>query len=245
MKRLSTLAASLALLAAYPATARADIYLDFVNLIGSSGAKTGSITFGTGGFGNITASTDPATPTSQVYSKNFGAPTGDAEKGLGVCSSVNPGFTVGVGDAANNCAYGNEVGDAVLTVPGGSLFVDFSGLTATTTLTQIFLGSVQTGEGGTIRVFFGGNYNTILYDALGGGVGDVVTFNYTGAMVGLYGARPKLRFDYKAPASGNLSDFLVSAANVSTTVPEPGTMGLLATGLVALTGAGYLRRRKK
>ena len=37
----------------------------------------------------------------------------------------------------------------------------------------------------------------------------------------------------------------VSAASITTPVPEPGTMGLLAMGLVGLTGAGFIRRRKK
>ncbi|HEX7025457.1 MAG TPA: PEP-CTERM sorting domain-containing protein, partial [Gemmatimonadales bacterium] len=160
----------------------------------------------------------------------------------GLCSTVQPDHPTGTGDLAT-CPYGNEIGDADTSIPGGSLFLDFSGLDAGTVLTQIFLGSVQPLEGATIMAWNGASYVSI-YDALGGSVGDVVTFDYTPAMAALYGALPKLRFDYKAPLSGELSDYLVMGATVSP-VPEPGTMGLLATGLVALTGAGYLRRRKK
>jgi len=43
---------------------------------------------------------------------------------------------------------------------------------------------------------------------------------------------------------GDFSDVVFSFENVTTTVPEPGTMGLLALGLVGLSGAGLVRRRR-
>ena len=46
------------------------------------------------------------------------------------------------------------------------------------------------------------------------------------------------------PGSADFNDLVFSFSNVST-VPEPGTMGLLALGLVGLSGAGLLRRRVK
>lgn len=39
------------------------------------------------------------------------------------------------------------------------------------------------------------------------------------------------------------NDLVFSFTNTGTTIPEPGTMGLLALGLVGLSGAGLVRRR--
>lgn len=232
MKRLRTIAMAVAALGAVPATARADIFWDLVSLIGSSGDKTVSITISNGFFGSLLATTIAP---SHVFSKGFGAPALDPEKGLGVCL-----FTAGVG-----CA-GDEIGEIAGT---GSLFLDTSGLAPGSTVTHIFLGSLQTGE--SWAIFFsdgaGACETAAGYAALPGGSG---TGDTDGATTGvdvtdIPAAHHKCyRFDPIFASAGG-HDYLLAAVSVATPIPEPGTMGLLATGLVALTGAGLLRRRSK
>jgi hypothetical protein len=223
------LAASVAMLAAAPATARADVLWDFVQLIGSSGDKgtsTGAIA--NGAFGTFTAFTDAGTTTTHVFAKGFGLPITDAEKGLGVCTTDGAG--------AGGC-LGDEIGEVVQTVPGGSLYISFS-LAAGSVLNTLYLGSLQTGENFSIywsATGVAGTYTNLLLGGTGVGGTDIIA--------AAAGDHRFYRFDAAGGTGGR--DWLVQAASVETAIPEPGTMGLLATGLIALSGAGLIRRRRR
>jgi len=216
------------MLAAAPATARADVLWDFVQLIGSNGDKgtsTGAIA--NGAFGTFTAFTDAGTPSTHVFAKGFGAPITDGEKGLGVCSIPVTG---------GPCA-GDEIGEVVLTTPQGSLYISFS-LAAGSVLNTLYIGSLQTGENFSISwsaTGAVGTYTNLLTSGTGVGGTDILAV--------AAGDHRFYRFDPAGGAGGH--DWLVQAASVETAIPEPGTMGLLATGLVALSGAGLIRRRRK
>lgn len=49
--------------------------------------------------------------------------------------------------------------------------------------------------------------------------------------------------DLTGGGDADYSDLVFSLEGVTTSVPEPGTMGLLALGLIGLSGAGLIRRR--
>ena len=62
------------------------------------------------------------------------------------------------------------------------------------------------------------------------------------AISGPTGCSTKINFD----ASGNITNSPGSYTSCgASTVPEPATIGLVTTGLLGLSGAGFLRRRKK
>lgn len=51
--------------------------------------------------------------------------------------------------------------------------------------------------------------------------------------------------DPSLPPDHDYNDFIFSVEQQTTTIPEPATMTLLATGLVGLTGSGWFRRRRR
>jgi PEP-CTERM motif len=233
MKRLRALALAVVALGIVPVKAHAaDIFWDLAQLAGSNGDKGTSLTILNGGFGSLLLTTIAPT---DVFVKGFGSPALDSEKGIGTCL-----FSAGA-----PCA-GDEIGETVGT---GSLFLNTSGLLAGSSLTHLFLGSLQTGEGW--GVFFSdaaGACEAIAsgsYTALASGTGDTDGATTGVDVTDVAATHHKCyRFDpFFATAGGH--DYLLAAVTVSVPVPEPGTMGLLATGLVALTGAGLLRRRSK
>jgi hypothetical protein len=240
MKRLSILA--VALLAGIPATARADILWDLVHDAGSGGDYGTTKTASNAGFGSITASSQTTVHVFGNFYDAGGDNGGNGPLGAYNMASATPNIQekgFGMCVPGTNCTAppANEIG---LSPNTGSLYLDLTGVTNSGPLNHIWLASVQPNE------------NYAIYGSLTGtapltGTSYVLICSgnqptISGAIADCaVGANYKfLRFD-----PGAAGDFSVQALRFSSTVPEPGTMGLLATGLVALTGAGFIRRRKK
>ena len=258
MKRLSVLA--VALLAGIPATARADILWDLVHDAGAPGATgsygtttkagltPGSVcgTTNTLTCGTITALSNSALFVSGNDYDNGGNNGGSgslgaynmlafSEKGLGLCVAGNsvapngcdatgPGFKEIDGDAGVN-----------------NLYLDLTGVLNSGPLNHIWITSTRTGEDWIMEYttgLIGGAYTEICHGSgANNGHTDIADCSVPVAAITF------VRFR-SVSGDGFSGDFGVQALRFSEIVPEPGTMGLLATGLVALTGAGFIRRRR-
>jgi hypothetical protein len=258
MKRFIALAV---LLAAFPATARADILWDLV-WAGNSGGDYGisrglnaldQIGMVCGPSNNLTCGviTVATTTAVHVYGNDYTQIVGGggaqnnggagalgaysmgtiAEKGVGMCI---PG-----GSAPNDCASASPPFKEIDGLAGtGPLFLDLNTTLNMGPLNHIWLSSVQINEGYEIyysTTTIGGAYTLLCsgnQPTIGADVADCAVNTGLGIKF--------LRFN-----SVTFGDFSVQALRFNSIVPEPGTMGLLATGLVALTGAGFIRRRNK
>jgi hypothetical protein len=238
--RLTTLAALLALAA--PATARAQSsFWDFVALNGAPAAPanwpTGQVTYSSRtvtnpGYGSatFTGTLNTAIPGNplvvfQWYPDQFGPLD---EKGVALCRN-SPG------DLPAPCYTGGEIGESNDTK---WLRLDLTALTAGSILNSVTLTSLSFVESYLFQVCLDSGFsvcNTYTGAATGSGAPGV----YTIAMNPADQGSQYLQFG-KGLTGG---DYAVQG--ITTTVPEPGTMGLLATGLVALMGAGTLRRRNR
>jgi hypothetical protein len=94
------------------------------------------------------------------------------------------------------------------------------GLTHTAVLTDAQWNAIRLGAGGPFGFAAPAGTTVVGFEDLGSGTTSGLNPDY----------------DY--------NDVVFAFSNVSV-VPEPGTMGLLALGLVGLSGAGLVRRRRK
>jgi PEP-CTERM motif-containing protein len=229
-----------ALVAATPSLASAQSWTDWTT--GSAGSFGGtlfgsSVTF-TGG--NIGGQLDNGTNVTGTLTEN---------------GNGNNYFSFNSGNAYNQGG---------LTVPGLGL-VQFNGASASNTITfgtavvNPFLAFVSVGQGGDpVTYDFGSNVFTMLSDNTSGGncaywgcgtnsvgVGNSASilmgteFSGTVQFIGTFSS-----ISFTTDPGENWHAFTVGAAAPASVTPEPATMAMMATGLVAMAGAG-IRRRKR
>lgn len=207
--------------------------------------------FGTVGFNAINGQPVPQGGTYLTVFQWFAdqTTTPNDEKGVGVCRTDDVGAVSG-----HTCApgAGGEVGESNSSNDAQWLILDLTGLTTGSILNSVTLASLTNNEAYRFLVCdtqahaetqAGGDPGCGVY--AGNSSANVLTVAVLAADQG----KRWIRFQAGAGADGSCGgptchgDYLVQG--ISTTIPEPGTMVLLATGLVGLAGAGTLRRRKR
>jgi hypothetical protein len=249
-----------------PATARADTFWDFIALNGAP-ASEGSPSVGyssrtvtnsaLGSSVNFSAALAPGyLGTARVvfnwFSRENNVENGKDEKGVGICrASSNPLDPV---DAAG-CYEGSEIGDS----PSAQwLILDLTGLVTGTILKSITLASLNVLESfyfevcsssafTTCSAYFGTSTPLVVPSIW---VIDVNSSDQSWRWVRFKGGLTAAPGYNGGPGGygvqGITTDLSVTGGGVGgNVVPEPATMGLLATGLVALAGVGALRRRRR
>jgi hypothetical protein len=226
MSRARMLAVSALLVAAVPATARAQSFWDLVSLQNPGAtcctynASATNYTIFNGAESVFLFQGDPTITNNQVslkwHSDNV-APLD--EKGVGLCR-LN----------AQRVCEGDEIGDQET----GWLAIDLFGL-GTNVVTSVTLASLSDGEAFWFAYCTDGAATTCDAPQLGTSFAGVLT---------LTAPQTQRYLVFKNGTGGPIgNNYLVQG--FTTTVPEPGTMGLLALGLVGLSGAGLVRRRRK
>ena len=226
MSRARLLAVSALLAAGVPATARADSFWDLVALQNpgatccSYNASATNYTIFNGAESVFLFQGDPTITNNQVslkwHSDNV-APLD--EKGVGLCRL-----------SARQVCEGDEIGD-----PGtGWLVIDLFGL-GSNLVTSVTLASLSNGEAFNFAFCTSGDATTC--DAAYTGFSSAGVLTITAPQTQRYLV---IKNGVGGPVGNN---YIVQG--FTTTVPEPGTMGLIALGLVGLSGAGLARRRRK
>lgn len=252
------------LLAALPATARADILWDLVHDAGSGGSYGASSKTITkvetvcGGGSNLACGSVVASTQSSnfVFGNDYdlGGNNGGAgalgaysmssfnDKGLGICVPSSTDDRMG----CNGSGIDHREIDEGGTTP---LYLDLTGVLNSGPVNHIWLSSAQTASSESWEVWGSlvgtGPSTGTAYTKLCSGVGQTTNTDIADCAIATSGYR------FLQVRSGGVGDISVQALRFGSPVagftvsPEPGTMTLLATGLVALTGAGVIRRRRK
>jgi len=226
MSRARLLAVSALLVAAVPATARAQSFWDLVSLQNPGAtcctynASATNYTIFNGAESVFLFQGDPTIINNEVsvkwHSDNV-APLD--EKGVGLCRLT----------ALRGCE-GDEIGD----FETGWLAIDLFGL-AGNAVTSITLASLSDNETFWFAYCTSGDATTCDTAFTGSSTAGVLTIT---------APQTQRYLVFKNGTGGPVgNNYLVQG--FTTTVPEPGTMGLLALGLVGLSGAGLVRRRRK
>jgi hypothetical protein len=223
---------AVAVVVAAPTVARADDVWDFVKLAGTNGVLGQSFLFTNGSLGSIRAFTSSG---FRVTSKGYNVPIPNEEKGLGLCIWNG-----------SRCDSGDEIGDFNST---GILYLDLTGLIGSTPL-SLFLASVQAGEGWNVAFSSSATCTTgTSFGAPSSGAGP--NSGAWGVNLGIASSVTCIKFTPVDNGAGGEDYLLQSLTTVQgggsteEVVPEPATMGLLATGLLSLGGAGRIGRRRK
>jgi hypothetical protein len=171
---------------------------DFVQLSGSEGAQGNTRTYTIAGAGSITASVSATSPISEVYSKGFAEQVDDDERGLGMCQDRGPN---------GGCASDEfEIGDATETGTFASLYLDFTGLVAGSSVTSVTLSSLEAGDGWSVSASTDGS----TYSRFSTGV----STSETAMTIPVPAGTKYLRFDVGAGTSG-ANNYLVASVTTS------------------------------
>ena len=267
MSRFTLIAVSL--LAGLPATARADILWDLIHDAGSGGSygvSSKTITkveavCGTGSnlaCGSVVASTQNG---NFVFGNEYdqGGNNGNAgalgaysmstfnEKGLGICV---PGSTDDRTGCNGSGIYHREIDASGGTTP---LYLNLTGVLNSGPVNHIWLSSAQNNSGGATQEgweIWGSLVGTGVttgtsYVLLCSGAGQTIATDIADCAI------PTTGYRFLQVRSVGFGDVSVQALRFGTPAagfevsPEPGTMPLLATGLMGITGAGLVRKRRR
>ena len=257
MNRFTTF--TITLLAVLPATARADVLWDLVHDAGSGGsygASSKTITKAEAvcgvaqnlPCGSIVASTQSA---NFVYGNEYdqGGNNGGAgplgaysmssfnEKGLGICI---PGSSA----VPNGCLSASPPHKEIDGPEGLTpLYLDLTGVLNSGPVNHIWLSSAQSNSGGSTlegwevygSLVGTGPITGTSYTLICSGAGQTMNTDIADCVI------PTTGYKFLRVGSVNFGDVSVQA--LSFVAPEPAALGLLATGLVVMAGAGLIRRR--
>jgi hypothetical protein len=203
---------------------------------GAAGQIVANSFFGSVSFtAQLGPGTSPGYNPLVVFLHRPDAQTAGDGKGVGVCTQFG-----GPTDPAGPCDADREIGHNYNEQQRSGvewLILDLNGLRPGSAFQSVTLASLQNRQTYYFQVCSDGAF---LDCSTYAGAGNQTTTSIH--TVNLPSADWNKRWARFGPGTNHVGGYVVHA--ITTSLPEPGTMGLLATGLVALAGAGLLRRRR-